>query len=110
MVDADIHYRSDDADLDIPGVPHADHRASRRHLECETGAISIVAYHHRRNDDPRSWLPGFFNGVFGVYLPAHVTETPQGEYATWDVRFGWAQCLHRGGTCEHGGASQEVIP
>lgn len=110
MVDADIYHCSDDAGLDIPGLPHADHRASRRHPKCQTGAVSIPAHYHRRDDHPRSWLPGFLDGVFGVYLSTHVAETAQGEHATWYVRFGWTQRLHRGGNSEYGGTGKKVIP
>lgn len=102
MVDANLHNRPDDADLDLSGLPDADHRAPRGSLECSPEPFRVSYYNYWRLHHSGSWISGVLDGLFCLHLPIDDPETPEGEHSTWHVRVCWTKRLHRCCGRKHG--------
>lgn len=95
LVQFDLHYSTDDADLDLSCIPLADHRTTRGESSCQTGITATRPRVHR------GWLHcpgyrflGFNDNICCIHLQVDDTEAASRSLTTRNVCVCWSSSFY----------------
>lgn len=102
MVNPNIHNRPNDTNLDLPRLPNANNRTTRRLSKRKVRPRALAARYYRRHHDSGRWILGLDDGLLGFHISTHDAKAAQGEYSPGNVCFCRSEWVYGCGDCEYG--------